>query len=112
MAPTRLNQVEACINVAPGEVDDLAVERGSALAGGVERPLERRQGCIEGILGAVIDLAGLRYGLLGKGTHALRNGGVETEVAELSRGVAVGGAGLVGGSLWIVGGSHQRISWG
>ena len=46
-------------------------------------PLERRQGCIESILRAVIDLAGLRHGLLGKGAHALRNGGVETEMTEL-----------------------------
>ena len=53
-----------------GDIDYLAVERGSPLAGSVEEPLERRQGCIESIRRAVIDLAGLCHGLLGKGAHA------------------------------------------
>jgi len=101
------SQVEARIDIAPGDVDDSPVERGSTLAGGVEGPLERRQGCIESIPRAIIGVAGLRYVLLGKGAHALRDGGVETEVTELICHVAIDGAGLVGGGLGIVDSGHE-----
>src|SRR6185312_10902930 len=100
-------QVKTRIDVTPGEVDDLAVEGGSALAGSVEGPFERRQGCIKSIPRAVISLAGLCYGLRGECVNALGHGGIETEVAELVCRPAVGSAGLVGGSFGIMGDGHE-----
>ena len=41
----------------------------------------------------------------------LRNRGVETEFAELICHLAVSGAGLFGGNLWIIGGGHETASW-
>jgi hypothetical protein len=102
-------QVEARIDVPPGEVDDLAVEGGSTLASSVEGPFEGAQRCIESIPGAVRGLASLCHSLLGKRPRALRDGGVETEMAELICRLAVSGAGLVRGSLGIV--IHHSASW-
>ena len=48
---------------------------------------------------AVVDLTSLDHTLLGKGTHALWNGGVETEETKLRRRSAVRGASLIGGGL-------------
>ena len=45
-----LGEVEAGIEIALGNVDELAVEGGRALAGGVERTLERIDGLFESIL--------------------------------------------------------------
>src|SRR6478752_10580806 len=83
-----------------------------ALAGGVEGSLERRHRGFERIGGAVIGLAGLVDGSLGKGAHALRNCGVEAEGAEPFRHVAIVGAGLRGGSLGIISGGHELTSGG
>ena len=78
------------------------------MAGSVEGLLKGRHGRVEG---AVIDLTSLRHSLLGKGTHALWNGRVEIEETELGRHIAVCIAGLVGGSLGIVGGVHKSTGW-
>src|ERR1044072_7908835 len=76
-------QVKTRIDATPGELDDLAVEGGSALAGSVEGPFARRQGCIKSIPRAVISLAGLCYGLFGECANALGHGGIETGPGEL-----------------------------
>ena len=95
-----LGQAEARLDVAPGDVDDLAIEGDSTLAGDLERPLERRLGRIESIQRTVTGFAGLQYGLLGKIPHALRHGGVETEIAELVCRPAVGQCGPGRRQLW------------
>jgi hypothetical protein len=86
----------------------LRLNAGSALAGSVERLLERRQRGIESILRAVIGLAALRDVLLGKGAHAFGDGGIETEMTELVGHVAIDGADLVGGKLGSLGRSHEK----
>ncbi|MGB8095231.1 MAG: hypothetical protein WCF62_31705 [Pseudolabrys sp.] len=73
LAPARLlarSKLE--FKIPPCDVDDLAVERGGALAGSVEGFLECRDRGFERIRGAVIGLARLVHGALGKGSHALR----------------------------------------
>ena len=74
---------------AAAEIDDFAVERRSTLAGCVEGPLKHLDRCVERILGAVIDFAGLSHSLIGHGSHGLWNRGVETEEAELGHHIAV-----------------------
>ena len=74
---------------------------------GVEGLLKRRHGRVEGIRRAVIDLTSLDDTLFGKGTHALWNGGVETEETKLRRRSAVRGASLIGGGLGIGGSIHH-----
>src|SRR6478736_4532880 len=94
-----------------GDIDDFAVERGSALASGVESLLKRCDRRVESIIGAIIEFAGLSHGLLSNGSHSLRNRGVETELTELGGHVPITFAGLLGGSLGVGGSIHHRASW-
>ena len=52
-----LGEVEGGIEIALGKIDELAIEGGGALAGGVERPLERVDRLFELLLAALVGLA-------------------------------------------------------
>ena len=107
--PPKFVEVGARIYIPLGDIDDFAVERDSALASGIEGPLKCRRRCVESILRAVLDLAALIHGLLGRGCTLSGYRGLETE---LGRRGAIIFARLFGSSLGIGGGIHHRASWG
>src|SRR6476646_802222 len=92
-------EVEAGIEIALGNIDELAVEGGRALAGGVERALERIDGVFQRILAFFVRLAGLVHSLLGESAYALWHGGIEGQSLELLGTFAEGIARLLGSGL-------------
>src|SRR6478752_2639496 len=94
-----LGEVEAGIEIALGNIDELAVEGGRALAGGVERALERIDGVFQRILAFFVGLAGLVHSLLGESAYALWHGGIEGQSLELLGTFAEGIARLLGSGL-------------
>src|SRR5262249_19089457 len=109
-----LGEVEGGVQIALGQVDELAVEGGGTLACRIERALERVDRLFERILAALIGLAALVHGLLGKSAHALRDGGIELERLKFLGGFAEGlASGLRCGDLGRLGGGHgcTSIAW-
>src|SRR5665811_1999002 len=78
-----LGEVETGIEIALGDVDELAVEGGRALARGIEGALKRIDRLFERFLAAFIGLAGLVHGLLGKRADTLGDGLVDLGSIEL-----------------------------
>src|SRR5262245_47175347 len=94
-----LRKIEAGIDVALSNVDDLAVERDGALTDRVERPFPTLEHGVERVLGALVDLSCLSNVLLGQSAHCLRHLTVAGKVLELSSGLAICIARLLGGSF-------------
>ena len=113
-----LGEVEGGIQIALGQIDELAIEGGGTLAGGIEGPLEGIDGLFERILAALIGLAALVHRLLGQSAYALRHGGVELERFELFGGFTEAIARLLGGGLWRISLAHistsdwNHFAWG
>src|SRR6185312_4723790 len=105
-----LGEVEAGVEIALSNVDELAVEGGRALACGVEGTLERIDGLFKSILALLVGFAGLCDGLLGESTYALRHSRLERELLELLGALAEGFARLVGGVLRRIGCVHAFSS--
>ena len=94
-----LGEVEARIEIALGNLDDLAVEGGRALACRVEGTLHRIHRLFKRILGSLVGFARLHHRLLGEGPYAFGHGGIEAEPLKLGSGLTESIARLLGGSL-------------
>src|SRR6185312_16853224 len=66
-----LGEVEAGVEIALSNVDELAVEGGRTLACCVEGTLERIDGLLQRILALLVGFAGLGNGLFGESADAL-----------------------------------------
>ena len=102
-----LGKIEARIQIALSDVDEFAVEGGSALSGGIERPLKRIDGIFERVLGFLIEpLGSASPSSLPKLERSQEQSYRERSLLKVGGGFLECFARLLGGGLWCVGFIH------